>query len=395
MNGFLILIGLSLLFLSYLITESILFNRKINRIPIRISVSGTRGKSTITRTLAAVLRAHGIRVLAKTTGSEPVYILPDGTIEKIRRKGPTTILEQKRLVSKAVSLDVQCLVAEIMSIHPDNHKTETHKLIKPGITILTNFRADHTDVAGTSVREISELFENDIFPGSKIIMPEKELNEFILKAVQQKKARLIRAGTGISLELNLPESVRQKHIPANLDVIVTASRYLRIPDDHIVKGILDTHLDIGQHEIFSFHAGQRKIWFVNAFAANDPVSTRQIMAKIREMLEPEITAGLMTIGLLALRSDRGERSRQWLDFLKSDGQDLFSQIFVSGIHSRVFTLKLKNCERLRSRDPGEITRQITASSNSDMLVFGIANIHGLGMDLIGYWKNRQPITDNR
>src|SRR3954471_10732401 len=48
-------------------------------VPVRIHVGGTRGKSTTTRLIATGLRAGGVRVLAKTTGSEPRLILPDGS----------------------------------------------------------------------------------------------------------------------------------------------------------------------------------------------------------------------------------------------------------------------------------------------------------------------------
>ena len=52
---------------------------RLRAVPLRIHVAGTRGKSTTTRLIAAGLRAGGRRVLAKTTGSEPRLILPDGS----------------------------------------------------------------------------------------------------------------------------------------------------------------------------------------------------------------------------------------------------------------------------------------------------------------------------
>lgn len=317
-----------------------------------------------------------------------MYILPNGSTEPIIRKGLTTILEQKRLIFKAARLDADCLITEIMSIHPDNHKVETHKLIRPGITILSNFRADHTDVAGDSIAELSALFINDIYRGSKVIVPEKEINEFIIKGIEHHRARLVPAATGICNELNLDDTVCQKHISANLDTVVATARYLRIPDETIVQGILKTELDIGQLEIFPFQNGVRKIWFVNAFAANDPISTQKMIGKTLRILAPEMTAATEIIGLLALRTDRGERSRQWLDYLLSDGKNLFNRIFVSGIHAPVFTRKLVNSERLNAKNPEIITSNIIGSTSGDLVVFGIMNIHGLGKELIEYWKTK-------
>jgi len=42
--------------------------RQLARIPVRVHVNGTRGKSSVTRLIAAGLRSTGRRVFAKTTG---------------------------------------------------------------------------------------------------------------------------------------------------------------------------------------------------------------------------------------------------------------------------------------------------------------------------------------
>lgn len=386
MTGFLILSGLLSLFLIILVTESVVFNRRLKRIPIRITVSGTRGKSSIVRTLSSVFRAHGIKVLAKTTGSEAMYILPDSSLEKISRRGLTTILEQKRLIAKAVHLQVDCIITEIMSIHPDNHKIETQKLIRPGLTVFSNFRSDHTDVVGESLEEISGLFIHDVFPGSKIVIPEEELNEFIQNGIQQKGAVLIPALTGISDGLRLPGPVYRHHIRTNLDAVVSVARLQGIPDETIIKGITDTRLDIGQLGIFRYNNDSRRVWFVNAFAANDPISTLHLIRKTCEIFTAEFASKPEIIGLLSLRSDRGDRSRQWLNYLQSDGKNLFGRIYVSGIHSPVFSGKLNNCQSLSTRNPEMITRQIIESTKDDIVVFGIANIHGLGEEMIRHWE---------
>ena len=72
----------------YLAAEKILHEKRLKRIPIRIHVNGTRGKSTVTRLIAASLRRVGIRTLAKTTGTIPRLILPDGKEETILRRNP-------------------------------------------------------------------------------------------------------------------------------------------------------------------------------------------------------------------------------------------------------------------------------------------------------------------
>ena len=79
MTALIVLLGLIGFLLAVGLAESIAHRRNLNRIPIRIHVNGTRGKSSVTRLIAAGLRGAGIRTFAKTTGTLPRMILPDGS----------------------------------------------------------------------------------------------------------------------------------------------------------------------------------------------------------------------------------------------------------------------------------------------------------------------------
>jgi len=70
--------------------ESRRLERALARVPLRIHVNGIRGKSSVTRLVAAVLRASGRRTLAKTTGSAAVVVGSDGVDRPLaRRRAPT------------------------------------------------------------------------------------------------------------------------------------------------------------------------------------------------------------------------------------------------------------------------------------------------------------------
>ena len=60
--------------------------KNIERIPLRILVNGTRGKTTGTRLIAYSLIKKGIKTVARTSGSSLEIIHSDGCIEKIERK---------------------------------------------------------------------------------------------------------------------------------------------------------------------------------------------------------------------------------------------------------------------------------------------------------------------
>ena len=81
-----------ILFFLYLIGERLALERSLRRIPLRIAITGTRGKTSLTRLLASILQEDGRRVIAKTTGSEAVILLPDGgRIELNRDVTPSNI----------------------------------------------------------------------------------------------------------------------------------------------------------------------------------------------------------------------------------------------------------------------------------------------------------------
>ena len=80
----------------------------------KLHVNGTRGKSSVTRLIAAGLRNGKHKVFAKTTGTEPKFIFPDGTEELISRRGPANIRENIKLIKTAVDNGADTIVFECM-----------------------------------------------------------------------------------------------------------------------------------------------------------------------------------------------------------------------------------------------------------------------------------------
>ena len=57
--------------------ENILHLRTLKKIPVRIHVNGTRGKSSVARLIAAGMRGAGLRTCVKTTGTDARMIDPE------------------------------------------------------------------------------------------------------------------------------------------------------------------------------------------------------------------------------------------------------------------------------------------------------------------------------
>jgi len=92
-----ILIIATLILIGNWILEYRRHSRKVAAIPIRIHVNGTRGKSSVTRLIAAGLRAGNVKTVAKITGTQPRVVLSDGREAAIIR------LQAQTLSSRSIS----------------------------------------------------------------------------------------------------------------------------------------------------------------------------------------------------------------------------------------------------------------------------------------------------
>ena len=78
---------LAALYFAYLTAEARRAARDRAALSHIVHVNGTRGKSSVSRLIEAGLRAGGLRVFCKTTGTDPMTIDVSGREEPIRRRG--------------------------------------------------------------------------------------------------------------------------------------------------------------------------------------------------------------------------------------------------------------------------------------------------------------------
>lgn len=372
-------------FLLYLLCERIALNRHRNAIPLRISVTGTRGKSSVVRMIASVLREDGWKVIAKTTGSQARLVLPDAQEVEVTRRGVTSIIEQKQLLKTAAKTNADCLVAEIMSLHPENHYVESQQMLQPHIVVITNVREDHTEAMGKTKEAIAAVLSLDIPAKAKVFVPEKENRSLFETAVKEAAGELIVVPdeAAISLLRQAPD-LRRKEFRSNLDLVYGLGQHLHIDPNVILNGIRRARHDIGRFTIWKYHPPDAKktFYLVNGFAANDPESTWQLLAKVKEVLPP---SGGQLIGLLNLRADRGDRTKQWLEFL-SNGTAGLSGIYVTGAHSQIVKRKLPSVRILKNTSPEAIMKTMLAEIEDQSVIFGCGNIKGAGELLVDYWN---------
>ncbi len=390
-----------LLFLLHLFVERFLLDRRLESIPLRVAVTGTRGKSSVVRLLASILRADGRQVVAKTTGSEPRYLLPDGKEVEVPRRGVPSIIEQKKLVKRAAAMGADCVVAEIMSIHPENHRIESHRLLRPQIVVLTNVRLDHTDAMGETEDEIAEVLALGFAPGATVFVPESENRRAFASAVAEMGGALVEVSGRVEAESARerpgqpaeeptdPADLQTEAGPAefseNIDLARAVGRHLGIAEEVIAAGIRDAAADAGAVRVWEYRSEQaaKSCYLVNGFAANDPRSTLQVVAQVREAL-PSCPDRLT--GLLALRPDRGDRTVQWIEAIRSGDLDCFDCLYIVGGHARAVKRKLPEVRVLSEDRPEQLMATIMADIGDGGVLFGCGNYVGTGQLLVDHWE---------
>jgi poly-gamma-glutamate synthase PgsB/CapB len=354
-------------------------------------VTGTRGKSTVTRLIASALREAGYPVLAKTTGSRPVLIFPDRSETEIKRRGPATILEQVKILRRGAKLGVRALVAELMSIKPECAFIESRRILRPQILVITNVRLDHRDEMGGTKREIAASLASAIPPGATVFVPEAESYPEFESAAARAKATLIKVPAGSGRErLSRGSSGLFSPFAEHVDLALAVAAHLGIPGETARRGIAEAHPDFGGLKAWEALLGSPPVpWLmVSAFAANEPESTGIILERIRE---GPAGLGRPLIGLIALRSDRGDRTRQWIEALDSGFFSGFEKLYLAGAHLQTGEIrkrrkKLRSLETLPGRSPGSIMERLAAGHRSGAVLIGMGNMVGLGAALIEHWE---------
>jgi poly-gamma-glutamate synthase PgsB/CapB len=176
------------------IVEMLRHRRALDKIRIRVHVNGTRGKSSVTRLIAAGLRAHGVRTVAKTTGTLARLILPNGRELPVYRPAKPNIIEQLAIVRAASDQKAEALVIECMALQPQLQSLSERKMIRATHGVLTNARPDHLDVMGPSDDDVALALAGSVPKDAKMFTAEVRRLSAIQAAAEDRNSELIAVG---------------------------------------------------------------------------------------------------------------------------------------------------------------------------------------------------------
>jgi len=357
--------------------EARLHQKALSKIPTRVHVNGTRGKSSVTRLIAAGLRSGGIKTYAKTTGSSPRFIDELGNDHIIQRFRPASIGEQIRMIMRFAKQRPQAIVMECMAIDPQYQWVSEHKILNSNYGVITNVRADHLEEMGYSLNHIARSLSNTIPFNQKFFTSETDSVKILEDKTKKNNSKFI---------ISRGENLNKKYIngfsfiehPDNIALALDVCKDIGVSEDIAIRGMKKMNPDPGALTITKVMINKNKVDFVNAFAANDPQSTLKTWEIIYEFYKNDKKKIAL---FLNTRSDRQLRTQQLLDMIFSRMN--INYLIVRGdnleneITSRCENIKKIKFSLFQDQDaPSLVINEISRLDN--FLVVGIGNIVGWG-----------------
>ena len=391
MTGLTLLVAITGALVTLGIAERWRHRRRLMRIPMRIHVNGTRGKSSVTRLIAAGLRAGGIRTCAKTTGTLARMILPDGREFPVFRPSRPNVIEQLRIVRAAADLEAQALVIECMAVQPLLQSLSELVLVRSTHGVITNARPDHLDVMGPTDQDVACALAGTVPVNGRLYTSESQHFASLKAAADDRGCTVARVEATDVAAISDQDLAGFPYIEhaENVATALKVCADLGVDRDTALKGMWSAAPDPGALTAYELSFFGRTVAFVNAFAANDPDSTLRTWTMAKERFQDFPRC----IIIANCRYDRPDRSRQLGALANSglrsdhivlmgDGTYLFAKAAVdAGYDQRL----IHYAEGLAVEEIFETVADLTGPK---ALVVGIANIGGQGLELVRFFRNR-------
>ena len=372
------------------------YNQRLAKLKVRVYVNGIRGKSTVTRLIAGVLREAGLQTIGKTTGSAAMVILPNGDEVPIVRRSSATIMELFNIAKQYVKEDTEAIVFETMALFAANQVASQELLVKGNINVITNVREDHQDVMGESLEEIADTMSLMIPHDGVLITAEDRphLRERLRKNAEVRGTQLICADPAKVTDQDLA-GFDYLSFRENIAIGLAVAEILGIPRLTAMRGMWNARPDVGVVSIQRTSWKGKEIVWIPLFAVNDRESTILSVDALKPYYRPDA----IRFGTLNNRYDRAERAMR---FANIAARDLDMDYWITfGAYEQQVTKHMQelgvNPEKIInmgfSVNPSleEIFNKITSLIPGDQgVLIGLVNIHTPQAELLLEYFHQRP-----
>lgn len=367
--------------------------RRVRRIPIRIHVNGSRGKSSVTRLIAAGLRAGGIRTYGKTTGTSPRVIDPHGLEIPIQRIRGASIGEQVKIFRYFDRKKPQAVVIECMAIQPAYQWLSEQQMLHSTIGVITNVRPDHIREMGPGMKQIGKSLSNSLPKNGVAYTSEQKILPKMQEVAEVRNTDLAAVPDDWVTDEEMKHFNYVEH-PENVTLSLEVCKQCGVDRDVALAGMYKVHPDPGAMKLVKVRVENKNFTFINGFAANDPDSTLLIW----NQLENQRADADISIILLNSRIDRFPRTIQLVDMIARE-ITVDCLMIVGGrtakakrhaIHEGIAKEKVID---LGEATPEQVFNKCMEIGEQQTLIFGIGNMGGGGGEIVEYFKYHTQLEE--
>lgn len=353
----------------------------------RIHVNGIRGKSSVTRLIAAALREGKVKTLGKTTGTAARILVNHRKDISISRK-EADIVEQKRILDSYRDAGYKAVVFECMAINPIYQNYLESKIMHSTIGVITNIREDHMDMLGETLPDIARSLSATIPMNGHLVTA--ETNEELLAILENecKKRNTVLHAVG-NMKIGEKHMTKFKHFEykANVAIALKVAQLVGIKRATALAGMHKALPDPGAFILKQVKRRNKTFHWANLFAIND----RESFVLTSQTLCNKVGSHTKKAVILNNRHDRPERVGQFVDIavnsVKADYIFTFGDYEHKVVkevqrHSKkqstktVKVVNLGNASAYRDADGKQLLNQISEHvTEEECLLLGAVNIH--------------------
>ena len=363
------------------IIERYRHQRLIHKIPIRIHVNGTRGKTMLVRMIAEMFTRAGKSVTAKVTGEQPQFYTSENGWQRWKRRGVARIKEQMVFIRKIATKKPDVLVLENMALQPENQYVSESHMMQSTLSVYSNIRPDHQEVMGANINDISQTLAYSFPKNGTIIILQRNASKHLVDWAAANKSQFIPVQ---------PDAAFHHHSLPVFDesfALLKQIQFLhQLPDDSFEETVTHWKQSLTPDKfVLPVEIDGEKKYLINLFSCNDVESASELLLA----LENSMTIERPYTILLTCRSDRPLRTLTFLKWICT--VNIFSHLILAGgVPILPVRRLLKHFDIPRS-DIHFVPRInsekiISALNGSSNYILGLGNYVRTGEKIISYLK---------
>lgn len=293
---------------------------RLQRIPLRILVTGSRGKSSTVRLIHAALSEGGVPTLGKMTGTASRELDTAGTEHPTNRIGQVSILEMLETVHRSFRRDAvapEAIVLECMAVTPDLIAMCTDDIVRPHVSIVTNALWDHLEEQGTTLEDIAVSLSRAMTGAEVAITAEhREVTRSVLAYEARVRGCAFDAVSGDQVPADILERLRGAH-PDNVAMALAATAFAGVDRETAVRGMETATVEPLPTLPVTTVIDGIEWWYRDIGSINDTDSLTPALLQAKA----QMPADAIRLGILTTRWDRPLRAIQFATSITPDDVD--------------------------------------------------------------------------